>query len=256
MLKQLFAITCLSLILLSSCQKEVKTPPAAPNSITQSLTGESDLATGRKVVDSTGHWFGGYAGYNGPYPIIPDSVLINNGVAKDPKINIPFEYSNVYYDIPEQYNITGDSITFEATAKNTTNTGQYGYDVVLQLFGDQHDAELHFVGVQAGLQYTQYFVGNAKHTGLQQLVHYFDHFETIRLIMKNNSTAVYLDTVELYKFKYGVENSIGRLKRVNVAFKGRGEVTQVNVRNSFGRKIIFKEEFDIDKQSHTVYYYQ
>jgi len=74
--------------------------------------------------------------------------------------------------------------------------------------------------------------------------------------MKNNSTAVYLDSVELYRFKYGAENSLGRLKNINIGSKGRGVCTSIALRNSFECKSILTEDFNTDGQSHVVYYHQ
>ena len=46
-------------------------------------------------------------------------------------------FSNVNYDIPAQYNISADSVIFEARVKNTPEWGgAYGYDIVLQLYGE------------------------------------------------------------------------------------------------------------------------
>ena len=253
MLNKCFAIFCSTALFLVSCQKDLKSNNAVLNTGSQL----SDESSAGMVVDTTGHWVGSYAGSFGyTYPTIPDSLLIKDGIARDPQINLPFEFSNVSYEIPAQYNLSGDSITFEAKVKNTTDLGQYGYDIALQLFGEQHNAEVFFVGVQSGLSYSHYFVGDLRYNGLQPLVHYFDHFETIRLVMKNNSTAVYLDSTELYRFKYGTENSVGRLQKINVAFKGLGEVTKVGVRNSYGRRAILSEDFAFDGQSHVVYYHQ
>jgi hypothetical protein len=252
MLNRLLALSCSTLFLLSGCQKDLQTKPTALNSSNE--LSDQAVAAGTQVVDTTNKWYVSYAGYAEPYPTYTDGSFIKDGVAKAPLLSKNFEYSNLSYDIPSKYNISGDSITFEVSVKNKMAGSKSGYDVVLQLFGEQHNAELHFVGVQSGLPYTQYIVGNARRTNLQQLVHYFDHFETVRLIMKNNYTSVYLDSVEVYKFKYGAQNSIGRLKKINVAGKGYAVVNNVNVRNSFGRKMIFNEAFNIDGQSHVVYY--
>ena len=254
MLKQLLTPPLLVIALFTSCKKDIRNQSSVLNNTNIDAEEISALGSSTGIIDTSSSWYGTYTGYNTPYPIIPDDAIIKNGIAQLPYLDRQFSYSNIAYDVPPQYNISGDSITFEAKLKNPRATGFGNYDVVLQLTGEQHSAEVHFVADASYVQYTQYYVGKAKRTELSELVHYFGVFQTLKLAQKNYYTAVYINDSLVYKFKYGVKNSIGKLKTINIATKGYGTCTMAALRNSFNRKPIFSEDFSIDGKSNTVYY--
>jgi len=219
---------------------------------TNAQTATATALTG--VLDTSSKWYGTYSGYLKPYPVLPDSLIISNGVAQLPYLDRQFSYSYIYYNIPDQHVINGDSVTLEAKVQNPKATSFSDYDVILQLVGDQHTAEVHFVADAAYAQYTDYYVGDARYDGLSQLVYYFGAFRTVKLAQKKYYTAVYINDTEVYKFKYGAINSIGRLKKIAMGFKGYGSCTQVGLKNSFSRQLIMSEDFNTTGQSHVLYY--
>ena len=217
--------------------------------------GLTSLQNSFTAADSTGLWYGSYAGYAGPYPDVPESDFIQNGVAKLPYIDQEFSYTNVSFDIPPAYRISGDSIEFDAVAKNPIAFHSIAdYDVVLQMVGEEHSAELHFVADSSAKVYDQFYVGDKRVSNRPELVHYFQNMSTIRLILQKDVAKVYVDGVQLGKLEYGAANRIGKLKTINVAGKGFVVVNKVQLLNSYTNQPVLLENFNTDGHSHTIFY--
>ncbi|TKK67506.1 hypothetical protein FC093_14555 [Ilyomonas limi] len=254
MLNKLLLPSCWIIILFTSCQKDLSTKQTVANNMLAAADIQPlNALTG--IIDTTNKWYGTYSGLFEEYPVIPDAYLIQNGVAQLPYLDRQFSYSYIYYDIPAQYNISGDSIALEAEVKNPRASSFSDYDVILQLIGEQHTAEVHFVADTEYASYTSYTIGDAQLTGLTELVHYFGTFRKLKLAQKKYYTAVYINNTEVYRFKYGKRNSIGRLKTIGIVFKGYGSCTGVGVRNSSNHNPILSDKFNTDGQSKVTYYF-
>jgi len=252
---RLLLLAGLATIVFASCQKEVTPKPAIANSTTTSENNNDATEAISSTLDTTNKWYGTYQGFFKTYPVIQDDALIANGVAQLPYLDRQFSYSYIYYDIPAKYNISGDSIALEARLKNPITSGFSDYDVILQIIGAQHTAEVHFVAEPAFSQYASYSVGNVSHTGINELIYYFGGFRTIKLAQKKYYTAVYINDVEVYKFRYGAQNSIGRVKTIGIGFKGYGICTSAGVKSSYSYQPIFSDNFNTDGQSNILYYF-
>lgn len=250
MKRKLLALGCLIALAFASCSKEV-------TSVTDDASGKSaseKISPQFTTADSMATWYGSYAGYFGPYPLVAESDFIHDGVATDPYINQSFSFSNISLDIPSAYNISGDSIIFEVVAKNPVESGSYNYDIVLQVVGEEHSVELHFVSTSDSRQYDQYYVGNKRVYDIPQLVRNFEDFKTIRLAFRRNATAASINDHLVYGFKYGEANRIGRIKTINVAGKGIAYVDNIRLLNSENNKPILSEDFNGNGVSHTIFY--
>ncbi len=254
MLNKILLLSCFAVIFLASCQKENTWQKAGLNN--RNTNNDQSISTNALTgtVDKTNSWYGDYEGLFNDYPDVMDDYLIKNGVAQLPYLDRQFYFSKIIYDIPSNYNISGDSISFEARVKNTKASGFSDYDVILQVNGEQHRAAVHFVADKAYTAYTNYAVGDAQYSGLTELVHYFGSFQDVKLVQKNFTTAVYINNNLVYKFKYGAKNSIGKLTSINIAFKGYGSCTKTGIKNSYTKAPILSEDFNIDGESNVVYY--
>ncbi len=272
MIKFAFLLSLLATLIIAGCQKEAASDSFDNSELKTQNSGFENLSTGKTV--STAHWYGSYSdvidvitdpdgdpdgnpdtgGPDANQITVSDSSFIKNGVAELPTLPYQFSYSNIAFDIPSNYNISGDSLIYEVVAKNPTVGSFYDYDVVLSLTGSLHSANLHFVADASAQQYTQYTIGNASYTNIPALVNYFSDFKTIKLVLKKNQTAAYVNNVLLFKFNYKALNQIGRLQTINVSGKGYVIVDNVKLTNSVTNKKILTEDFNTDGKSHTIFY--
>ncbi len=264
MFKKVSAVTLFAFVILAGCQKDVapKANAGSDNLSTDKLAPEA--LTGKGVV-STNHWYGTYTDAVCSDPMgacdpdgsgdATDAGIIKNGVAQLPNpAGYNFSYGNISFDIPSQYNISGDSLTFVAVVENTIAYSLPDYDVILRIVGDKDTAAVHFVAAPSSQQSTEYYVGTARYTNLPSLVHYFGSFETVKLAQKKYQTGAYVNNKLVYKFAYRSLNSIGRVKTITVSGKGYPTVDNVQLMNSYTNKKLMTEAFNVDGQSHTVFY--
>ena len=182
MKKYLLSYSLLAATFFAGCRKDVVTNTTSVNDESQATNFSYGGLNTNKTV-SNAHWYGSYLGVSGLNPnpagdpivgtnetsvYVGDSDFIKNGVAELPHFSRGFSFSNISFDIPSDYNISGDSVIYKVVVKNPMSGSFYDYDVVIQLYGDQHMAELHFVADASAQQYAQYYVGNAKISNLPQ----------------------------------------------------------------------------------------
>ena len=261
--KQFLSFFLLLLITAMGCQKDdVQLTNTSNESSSETLQSLSDA----KGVVSTNHWYGFYANktpldtssqFPGDDPDISDVYdfdMIHDGVAKLPTIGGWLFFSTISFDIPAQYSLPGDSILFEAVVKNPKDGIQTDWDVCLQITGDQHSADVHFVADSAYQAYTHYGVGSKNVSNNKALVHYFSAFETVKLATQKGQTGVYINNKLVYNFKYNVANRIGKIKTITISGKGYITVDNVKLTNSITKKKLMQETFNTDGESHTVFY--
>ncbi len=266
MLKNSFALSAFIVIMFTNCQKEAisKTDMAETN-LSEKKSAPESLASKSLVSDE--HWYGNYdnskyilprengePGGDADHPDVEDVFLIKNGVAVLPSLGDYTFNSYVFFNIPPQYNISGDSLVFEAVVMNSKDNSFYDYDVALQITGEQYSAEVHFVADTAEQKNNKYYVGNAKRNNVPALVNYFGDFKTIKLGLKSDQTGVYVNGKLIYHFKYGADNRIGRVRTITVLGSGFVTVNSIKLSNSYTNKKIMTENFNYEGQSHTVFY--
>lgn len=261
-LSYLFLLIPLAIV---SCRKEAIETNTTSDNLFSEKTVSAESAV--KPVVSSAHWYGYYKyipvtipgepGDPGDDPdiqVYPDSYFIRNGVAQLPSGGGP-AFTYVAFDIPSSYTISGDSVIFQTVVQNAVSNGGYNdYDVILEIEGTQHYAELHFVADSSDQVSNRFVVGNAQYNNLPQLNHYFSSFQTIKWVMKKNGAAAYINNKLAYRFTYGTANRIGTIKTITVGGKGYAVINNVTLLNSYSNKKIMVENFDIDGQSHTVFY--
>jgi hypothetical protein len=250
---QTLTLFCAIIIVLSACKKDMSGNML--NTTNENALDESGLlSSAAGTVDTSNHWYGTYTGNGVSYPAVPDDSIIKSGGAQLPRFSRKFAFTNIKLDIPAKHLIAGDSATFEASVKNTKNTGKGSLDVALQIVGDKHSANVRFVADSSVSNSTNLAVGSTAVNGSKALVHYFRSFENVRFAFKDYTAFVYVNDSLVEKLTYGKVNSIGRIKNITVAFRGYGICNTVILRNSFTKKQILSESFNFDGQSHVLYY--
>ncbi len=267
MTKPLLSLLTVVLFFLSSCQKTELAVPGTATSGATTADKTAAIASLHTGTVSDAHWYGKY--YNeidlqgnqlpgGDPDMIElyDYQFISGGVATLPwESGMSSFFSSIYFSIPSQYNLPGDSIIYEVVVKNGSGSGGIaGYDVLLTLVGEKNTAQVHFVSDKAYQSSTAYTLGTLSHTNLPALVQSFSNFQTVKLVNKKGKTAVYLNNKLLSSFKYTAANNLGRINEIHVDGKGSAVVDNVKLTNSVTSKKLLLEDFNTEGQSHTIFY--
>ena len=261
--KRFLSFFLLLLLTVMGCQKDdVQLANTNDESSSETIQSLSDA----KGVVSTNHWYGFYVsktpsdttgmdpGGDPDISDVSDRNMIHGGVAKLPMIDGFLFFSTISFDIPAQYSLPGDSILFEAIVKNPKDGVQTDWDVSLQIIGDQHSADVHFVADSAYQTYTHYGVGSKNIYNSKALVHHFSNFETLKLATKKGQTGVYINNKLVYSFIYNIADKIGKIKTITISGKGYVTVDNVKLTNSITKKKLMLETFNTEGESHTVFY--
>ena len=85
------------------------------------------------------------------------------------------------------------------------------------------------------------FIGGVQIFNLPELVHYFGDYETLSLSVKSNKLWIYLNGILVKSLDFISYNSVGKVKRIDIGFKGCGSVDCVKLyerKTSVLRKIL------------------
>ncbi len=251
MLPKLFLLFIAAIFLLSGCKKEV-----AEISKSTALSLEKSVTASVQTLTADPGWYGFYAGpdvFNSDTLFAAD--IIKNGLAKMPFYSNRREvFSIINYAIPADHNISGDSLIYELRIKNPKDNYHPDWDVFADIKGTEHEAYVSFVADSAYSQYTRAFVGDAQFYGKSQLVHDFETFATLRLVLKSDIATIKLNGTLLGTINYGAGNRVGRVKSILFGGKGYVSCTFVKLLNSVTNKPILTENFNTDGKSTIVYY--
>lgn len=232
----------------ASCKKEVT--PNIANSI-QSTASEDIYAY---KYDS--RWIGLVSDGYYPYEIdtVKDRNFISNGVAELDNSPWPYYWTNIQLSIPPCHALCGDSTRFEVSLKNPS--GRIGsitdYDVDLFIVGSKNTAHVTFIGIRQ--EFTSYGVGNTQVSNIPELVYLFQNFTTIALEAKNKTLNVYKQGTQILSLPYPSVDRIGKIKSIQISFKGTGTADWVKLYNSNTNKQVMQEDFNVDGHSSVVWY--
>lgn len=258
MLRKTTLLLAIVLVYFSSCKKDVTNVTASDLLQTDKLS-----AVQTDALDTSLGWYGHYGGPDAYLTdSFPPSYFIHGGVAQLPNITNNeqiFSYTNL--KIPVAHPFNGDSITFEMDIKNPKDGYHFGWDVTLDMKGENYVegtypklALLDFVSDPQYQYYTQFHVGYAIHNGLPQMVHDFEDFATVRLVMKNHRASLFLNATPIYSFPYKKSDEVGRVNTIELGGKGYPACTRVKIYNSYTGRVILSENFNTDGQSTIVYH--
>lgn len=227
---QFFSVTALiSTMFLTGCKKECTCP--------------------KETCTEAGAWVGVYASLTESV-VVADSAFINNGVAK--LSNSPYSYywTGTELNFPACRNISGDSIRFDARIKNPLDEGAIEeLDVTLTITGEQDSAIVQYVGRAHKQSVTILGLWNGPSlTGQSELVQLFQDWTDVSLEVKDNVIATYKNSVLVKSYTMPAGKKLGRIKRIQVVFKGTGSVDWVKLWNNAGT-LKLREEFSLTKKS-------
>ena len=262
MTKGLLFFSACALLMIAGCQKtELAQLPSAEASTDR--VAEALIAKGTVSPDEWRGYYETLLDENGlevgmdPDTHIEDDVFIHSGTATLPDLRVS-GYSSFFsafaFNIPESSHISGDSILLEASVQNLRSNSINNYDVVLDIIGTQHSLQVHFVADATSVAATRYALGSITKSGLPSLVNYFGTFQTIKLGTKKGQTAVYVNNKLLYRFPYKADNKIGDIYQIRLSGKGVASFDYVKLTNSVTNKKRMQEDFNIEGQSHTIFY--
>ena len=213
-------------------------------------------------------WKGAFLS-NGKTPLssIPDKLFIKNGYARIYKESVKLNEQNFYSTkfrlvLPDDLNIKGDSINFEAGIKNPLNSSYFdafhGRDVTLYIKGETNEASITNVatsdinpdgGERAGIK-----LGQSFKNPLPQLQYNFEDYGTLILQTFNGGVVAYRNDTYLSGLAYEEEPLVGRLKEIGIIFKGSGYIDYIKVYNSVNGELLLSEDFNTDRKSNVIIY--
>lgn len=256
MLKKSSFIIVLTIFIVTGCNKETESN-AIPSS--NSLNINAMPLVGK---DTLGTWFGTfYLSDNGdpdqPPDTISESVLIKNGLA-----SVPFNKSNITtsigYYLPSDQNLAGDSIAFEAAVKDDSDF------VLLDVMGTQSTASVKYVKGPNNTGTITLGVGNIIQSAQVNAID-FTSYKSLSIILKENRAYCYISKKLLLSLNYTGGTRIGRIKTLSIGsneysvfnffpYNFNSACDYVKIYNSYSKRILMREDFNIDGRSNTIFY--
>jgi hypothetical protein len=194
----------------------------------------------------TSSWYGIYA-IPGSNTYVADNTFISNGIAK--LSNSPYGgmwFTGYRLELPECREYSADSLKLEARVKNPVSEGAIEeLDVALVIFGDKDTAWVNYVGRSHRQSFTHLGLYNSTNelNNAPELVQLFQDWTTVSLEVKNGVISTYKDGVLIKSYTIAGGKKVGKLRKINVGFKGTGSVDWVKVYDN-GGTTLFKEEFN------------
>lgn len=216
-----------------SCKKEtIKTQGtiAASSDLSESATSSIDLK-----------WTGLYVEGNGNgIDTVSETDFIANGIAQ--LQNSPYTYYYTALQLPIKKNIiSGDSLSFVARLKNPSSGGITDYDVSLLIEGSKNSAHVTFIGYRP--EFTSMGAGTAQITYVPELLHVFEDFTNISLVVKDKTLSVYMNGALTKSLSIDTQE-VGKVKKLQLSFKGSGTVDWVKLFNSYSGAPLLVENFN------------
>ncbi len=243
------SILCLAILCtFIGCQKEViKTSEISTGEVAEAKA---------KNIDTSG-WYGLYYDpFQDPeepptYTIVPDDTLILNGEAKIPDA-LYSDFSDttfIAYDMQPIDVINTDSSALDVTVRKDINT------IELDILGATNNAQLLYHANH--LNDSGYYSLSVGSTSVQFNVYPatdFTSFKLLRFAFKQNKAYVYVSGKLITSFKYNVSDKPGNIKGIRMGKEGYIECDNVKLYNSYTRKLLMKEDFNINRHSQTYFY--
>lgn len=185
------------------------------------------------------------------YTKVPDDTLIINGEVKVPDaFYSDFSDSTfIAYDMQYINVINVDSSALDVTVRKNINT------IELDILGTTSNAQLLYHA--NNLNDSGYYSLSVGSTSFKFNVYPatdFASFKLLRFAFKQNKAFVYVSGKLITSFKYGAANKIGNIKGIRMGKDGYIECDNVKLYNSYTRKLLMKEDFNINGHSQTFFY--
>jgi hypothetical protein len=242
------------------CRKEMQSSSLSSSSV-YNLT-----ASGKGTIDSTGKWFGACTPFLGdPDALWPDTIyeqkLINNGIASDPYDSIAYpsdanRFSNVGYEMPADRVFKGDSIAFEALVTDDVNV------VELDMIGTKNTASFSYNS--KGDNTCTLAVGNTTQSVTLNPAIDFTTFKPVVFALKGKHAFLYISNKLVLSLAYNSSDDIGNITTLIIGRNNQQDISLLNnlsmdcdyvkLYNSYTKKLLMKEEFNIKGKSNTIYY--
>ena len=242
MFLRIYFLCCITFIFLCACNKQQVIVKHPGNDNLSQLIGSK--------LDTSKGWYGSYQMfYQSPddtsYFTLSDKYIIGNGEAKFP-YNPDALAIRINYDIPVKEIIHGDSTTFKLSLKQGSN------QILLQLIGVknslyfsyyvQNDTGYYLIAVGAIIKQVKVFPATM-----------FNNFKTVKFAFSKNKVFLYVENKLITSFSYDTKNKMGVLKQISLQAEYI-ECDFVRLYNTYNNKLVMREEFNHDGESHTVFY--
>jgi len=251
------AIGCLlGVLVVAGCKKEIN-----QDVVSTSATSNFSVAP-QGVKDTSGIWFGtehinDMGDPDQPPDTVAEKVLIKDGIAAVP-YTTDILTSSVGYYLPSDQNLVGDSIAFKSAVKDDANVVQ------MDIMGTQNIASIEYVKGANNTGTVTMAVGNTIQSKQVNAID-FNSFKVIAIVLKNSHAYFYVANKLLLSFAYTSEDRIGTIKTLSIGDNERQhklfppangyiECDYVRLYNSYSKRLVMKEEFNIDSQSNTIFY--
>jgi len=242
------------------CRKEMQSTSVSSSSV-YNLT-----AKGKGMIDTSGKWFGAFTAFLGdPDALSPDTIyeqkLINNGIASDPYDSIGYpsdglRFSNVGYEMPADRVLKGDSIAFETLVTDDVNV------VELDMIGTKNTASFSYNSKRDNV--CTLTVGNTTQSVTLTPAIDFTTFKPVIFALKGKHAFLYISNKLVLSLAYNSADDIGNITTLIIGQNDQSDQSlpgnlsvdcdYVKLYNSYTRKLLMKEEFNIKGKSNTVYY--
>lgn len=239
----LYALTLTALLF--SCTKEIKTATASQITVT---AGEDDAS----LPCGNGKWVGTYGSDYGSLNADP-STFISGGIAQLKNSPWSYFYSGIALKVPVCHEIVADTVKLEVRLKNpSAEIGSIAdYDVSLWIYGTQDTARVIYIGYRA--EFCQFGLNNLLSTNIPELLHVYEDWSTVTLEAQHKTLVTSRDGSVIKQMPYrGYQ--LGRLKKIDVSFKGPGSVDWVKLYSTKSGKLLMSEDFNKDGKSSVVWY--
>jgi hypothetical protein len=146
----------------------------------------------------------------------------------------------------KDFEIDGDSATFETRIKNRLQDGGIGcFDASISFRTDnKQGAGVSFV--QDCIEYALLHVAGTDISGRKKLLKFMDlnlqEWQVVKIKLQNHWAYIYVNDKEVYRTKY--KGEMGKVKVIHYNFKGSGSVDWVKLSNSYTGKVVFFDDFE------------
>jgi hypothetical protein len=192
-------------------------------------------------------------------PNLPEKMFKKPGKLHIDLENIPIELFNekdyyVFYQKFTDFNIDADSLTFETKVKNNEGEGGIScYDVSIGVmmelnskannvaFNILHPSCTEYIHLIAGKTDIGYG-GKAAKMPLTPLGIDISEWTNLKFITKNHVLTIFAKEKQIYQIPY--DGPLGKVKMIQIEFKGSGSIDFVKMSNSYTGKLAFYNGFD------------
>ena len=237
---------------ISKSQKSSYHPFMVPGWYTAYLLSDEKIIAKTGVFVKTAGWQGDFTvNTKGDKFQIPQTALMSGGRLYTPYTFLPDSMKNKsnnlyqvsYYNIRD-FNVDGDSLTFETRFRNNLREGnQLCNDMWFELRGVDGMLRIHFL-TKGCTGYVDLIFGEKTLRGSGQNLAQFGldihNWNMAQLKVINKTVHIYVNGSLIYKTKYS--NSIGRIGALEVNSKTSGETDYVKLYNS-NAKLVYEDHF-------------